>query len=274
MTTAIEYWRNRVKTNKEQSSRVQRQASWTPNDFWEPLESHLKADPYRTDDPVLNRLNLVVTSNTSVLDVGGGAGKFALPLALRAKHVTVTEPSKGLANAIRRSAEEAGIKNISVINDSWEDAIVETADVVLCAHVVHEVVEVETFIRKLHSQARERVMLLESMESPMSLLSPLWKAVHGDDLELPPAIPDLLKVLWEMEIYPDQEMFDATSPETIESREAALHLLRQMLYVRPDTEQDRSLQTVMHQYLTQIPQGFGLKRSRLRRQALISWIPS
>ena len=55
--------------------------------------SNRPQDPFRTDDPVLNALYAALPSNATVLDVGGGAGRYALPLATRARHVTVVEPS-------------------------------------------------------------------------------------------------------------------------------------------------------------------------------------
>ncbi|MYA49655.1 MAG: hypothetical protein F4Y25_02765 [Chloroflexi bacterium] len=42
-------------------------------------------DPYRTDDAVLNGLYSILGTDADVLDVGGGAGRYALPLAARAR---------------------------------------------------------------------------------------------------------------------------------------------------------------------------------------------
>ena len=51
-------------------------------------------DPFRTDDPVVNALFAMLSEDTEVLDVGGGSGRLAMPLATRAKQVTVVEPSE------------------------------------------------------------------------------------------------------------------------------------------------------------------------------------
>ena len=69
--SAIESWKNRVKTHHDQSIGAQRASSWLSGDFWRPIASYFRSDPYRTDDPVLDRLVREVASNKSVLDVGG-----------------------------------------------------------------------------------------------------------------------------------------------------------------------------------------------------------
>ena len=274
MASAIEYWKNRVETHHDQSLRTQAESSWSSDDMWRPILGLFKADPRRTDDPVLNRLCQMVTSATTILDVGGGAGRFALPLALRCRHLTVVEPSESMVEELREGAKEAGIKNLSVVQGLWEESQVDPADKVLCAHVVYGVAEIEPFIRKLQSHARERVVLLAFMECPISRLSPFWKPVHGEErLDLPGA-PELLNALWEMDIYPDLEMFEETSPEAVESREAAVELLRQFLYVKPDTEKDRRLQAALGELLVETPDGFTVRESRPRRQALIGWSPA
>ena len=65
-------------------------------------------DPYRTDDAVLNALYAVLGKDADVLDVGGGAGRYALPLATRSRHVTVVEPSEDSVDLLKERAAEAG----------------------------------------------------------------------------------------------------------------------------------------------------------------------
>ena len=84
-----------------------------------------------------------------------------------------------------------------------------------------------------------------------------------------PGVPELLNALWEMDIYPDLEMFEEEA-----SLKAAVELLRQFLYVKPDTEKDRRLQAAVGELLVETPDGFTVRGSRRRRQALIGWSPA
>ncbi len=88
-----------------------------------------------------------------------------------------------------------------------------------------------------------------------------------------PGMPELLSALWELDIHPDLEMFEPTRRDAAPNRETALQILRQFLYVLPDTEKDQRLRAIMDQLVVETPHGFDLKEAGLRRQGLISWRP-
>ena len=88
-----------------------------------------------------------------------------------------------------------------------------------------------------------------------------------------PALPELLRALWEIEIFPDVEMLAAGSPQVFDNHEAAIDQLRRRLYVVPDTEQDLRLDAAARELLTETPDGLVVRGARPRRQALVLWRP-
>ncbi len=273
MTTAADRWTESVEAHQDQSKKIQIESDWPQGDLADTLLPRLKDDPRRTGDMVLDRLDLEVGSNTSVLDVGGGAGKYALPLALRSRSVKVVEPSTAMGEVLEAEAKRARIENISVVKGLWEDVEVEPAQVVLCASVVYGITDLKPFILKLESHATDRVLILACMEPSQSIFSSVWEAVHEEGRNNLPGISELLSALWELEIYPDVEMFEPTAGETVPNRETALQYLRQMLYVQPDTEKDQRLQALMDDLVVQTPDGLTIQGARPKRQVLISWRP-
>lgn len=271
MSSAIIDWNQQVAAHHEQSQTIQRQSAWEATDFWEPFEAHFKADPHRAQDPVLDRLRIGLSSQQAVLDVGGGAGRFALPLTLTSEHVTVVEPSASMVQWLRDDARNFGLSNLSVIQQPWEEAAVEPHDMGFCAYVLHGVAEIKQFVDKLIDHAKRGVVILEHMAAPDSMVNPVWRAVHGEERKGTPGVPELLKVLWEMEIYPEVQMFEGTRPTTVETREQGLQLLRHLLYVEPGTEQDRSLHAAMDQWMVESPGGLTIRGAGPGRQALMSW---
>jgi SAM-dependent methyltransferase len=273
MTSAIEYWKNQIESHHAQSEKLQAETSWSSGDFWRPFSQFFRQDPRRTDDLVLDRLYPRIGPDSTVLDVGGGAGRMALPLALRCRHVTVVEPSDSMVEQLEEVAKESGITNVSVVRSTWEDAKVEPADIVLCAHVLYGVADAASFIRKLEAHAREQVIILAFMQAPISRFSVFWKPVHGEERIDMPGLDKLLPLLWEMDIYPDAEMFAPDIRSGFKNREEALEQLRQRIYVKPGTEQDTRLKQAMNELLIDSPNGLSIKGIKPTRQGLLSWKP-
>jgi 16S rRNA G527 N7-methylase RsmG len=96
--------------------------------LWESCSPFCKTDPHRTDDVEFERLTQGVNPTTTLLDVGAGAGRFALPLALRCKHVTAVEPPPSMGETLRHLAAEAGIANVTLVASPWDEAEVEPTD--------------------------------------------------------------------------------------------------------------------------------------------------
>ena len=152
--SAIAAWKQRVAAHHVQSHTIRSALGVAGQDRWEPFSPFFKADPRRTDDSEVNRLAQEMTPATTLLDVGGGAGRFALPLALRCNHVTVVEPSPSMGETLRHLAAETGIANVTIVASPWEQAEVEPADVVLSAHVIYSIEDIGPFVMKLAAHAR------------------------------------------------------------------------------------------------------------------------
>src|SRR5215212_9321487 len=69
----------------------------------------------RPREPVTPNVAIIaeyIPSDAVLVDVGGGAGRISLPLALRCERVVNVEPSATMAAAFQRNAEAAGIANV------------------------------------------------------------------------------------------------------------------------------------------------------------------
>ena len=272
--SAREAWRQRVAVYREQSHKVRSALGVAGPDRWEPFSSFFKADPRRTDDGEVNRLAQEVTPATTLLDVGAGAGRFALPLALRCKQVTAVEPSPSMGATLRHLAAEAGIENVTLVASPWEEAEVEPADVVLSAHVIYALEDIGAFVMKLAAHARQQVFMPTFMRPPRARYAPFWRLVHGEDRRELPGAAELMQVLWELGIYPNLEMYAPIPFRPFKDWQQALDTLRSRLFVTPDTEPDVRLQQAMRDLLSPTPTGYVIKGILPGRLALISWRPA
>ena len=259
MGAAADAWKQQVESHHAQSIRVR--GDRPEGDMWSALADNFRDDPRRTNDPIVNLTNQWLTPQTTVIDVGGGAGRYALPFALACKHVTVVDASPSMLKALEESASEASIENVSGVEVSWEDAEVEPHDVAFCANVVYGVTDIEPFLRKLDGVARELVAVVVYMEAPLSGLSQLWEAVYQEERIDLPALPELLPVLWEMGIYPNVAMMPPRPPRRVKTMEAALTFTRHMLRVDEGSEKDGRLVEAAGRLADVTPDGVTLRRA-------------
>jgi 2-polyprenyl-3-methyl-5-hydroxy-6-metoxy-1,4-benzoquinol methylase len=272
MKSATTAWTERIEAHHEQTHRA-RGDQPEHADMWSTLADNFRADPRRTDDPVVNFLLPFTGPDKTVLDVGGGAGRYALPLALRSSHVTVVEPSPSMTSALTDAANAAVIENVTAVPATWEDAEVEPADVVLCANVVYGVADIGPFVQQLNDHARDLVAIIAYMDAPSSMMSPLWEAVHGEERINLPAAPELLLVLWELGIFPNLQVLPPGAPRAAPSMEIAIQFARVFLYVQTGTEADGRLMKAAEELAVETPDGITLRQAQTRPQAVLWWRP-
>jgi hypothetical protein len=83
-----------------------------PGDLFAGLPSDhplIKADPRRPLDPNLEIIASYIQPDDVIVDVGGGAGRISLPLALRCREVINVEPSIAMDAGFTANASQAGI---------------------------------------------------------------------------------------------------------------------------------------------------------------------
>ena len=159
MNSSAKKWLAMVQAEHAQTERLRDQPN-PHDDHWHGMTVSFRADPHRTDDPLLDRLALHVQPHHTLIDVGSGPGRLALPLALRCRHLTAVEPSPAMAQAFLEEAGNHNIQNVSLVESTWEDAQTQPADLVLCSHVLYTARHIDRFIEKLTAHAQERVLVI------------------------------------------------------------------------------------------------------------------
>ena len=267
---AVDRWHSQVRRHHSQS--IAAQQNFDPNqDFWEGMAQNFKYAPFRKVDPVIDRLEQEFAECRTLVDIGGGAGRLALPLSLSRAAVTVVDSSKSMLLELQDSCEEAKIENVSSVFGLWEDAVIDIHEGALCSHVTYGIENIGKFLENVNQYASKRVVIIAFMKSPQAHLESLWREVHEEERVHLPGVPELMDVLWQLGIAPELNIIEHLGPHIYGSEKDAISDLRRRLYVNQGTRKDEILRRVLKSDLKPTEQGMELANSDGRISCLISW---
>jgi hypothetical protein len=171
----------------------------------------------------------------TLIDVGAGAGRHALPVADHLEWVTAVEPSEGMR------AQIPPRHNMTVVASTWEDATVTPADLVICCHVMYGVQDPVPFIRKMEGSARERVFIM-LREVPLAHPAMVIRERMLGGVEVrTPRFSDLFMLLMQVGIAPDVDFIRYPVVQRYAQFEEALADCRALFGAGWDEEKARTI---------------------------------
>jgi SAM-dependent methyltransferase len=268
-------WAARVRANREQAERLRE--TQPGGDFYAPVSALFVADPHRTDEPALAHLRAMADPDETWLDIGAGAGRYALPLALGAKAVIAVEPSAGMRGALRSGLAEHGIGNVRIVAGAWPDSLgqlgrLPAADVSLIAHVGYDIEDIGPFLDAMEAATRRRCVAVLTDRSPASVSDPFWPLVHGEERVALPALPELLEVLHARGRGTEVIRVERP-PRTFESVDALAAFLRRQLFIAEGSERDLRFRAVLPERIAQRDGAWTLLDPPAGSIGIVTWGP-
>jgi hypothetical protein len=233
------------------------------------------ADPRRTGEPALDALLGIAAPDEVWLDIGAGAGRYALPLALRVREVVAVEPSGGMRRALRTGMDEHGIGNVRVVPGTWPDALDElgdlpAVDVALIAHVAYDIERIGPFLDAMEVATRRRCIAVLTDRSPASVADPFWPLVHGEERVALPALPELVELLRARGQDPEVDIVER-SPRTFDSVAALTAFLRRQLFIAEDGEKDVHFRAILPDHIVRRDGGWTLAERPTGTLGIVTW---
>ena len=262
-------WAGCVRANREQVDRL-REVPDGP-DFYGPISSLFRADPTRTDDEVLDRLALEARPDETWLDVGAGAGRFALPIARRVQGVVAIDPSERMLAALGEIAAEHGIGNVRAVLARWPMPDPPPADVALIAHVGYDVEAIGPFVATLEQAARRRCLAVLMERQPASTIDPFWPLVHGEPRVPLPALPQFLELLAARGARPEVTYLPRPAAR-YGTFDEVLAFARRQTWVAEGGEKDQRLVAALQERAVESADGWTLPAVEMRI-GVVSWAP-
>jgi CTP:molybdopterin cytidylyltransferase MocA/SAM-dependent methyltransferase len=270
-------WARRVRMNREQVDRFREVPDGT--DFYAPVQGLFRADPTRTDDPTLDHLLELLRPGETWLDVGAGAGRYALPIARALDDsggsVVALDPSSSMLESLREIAEDYDIENVRTVHARWPPANASDfeADVSLIAHVGYDIEAIGPFLDALEMATRRLCVAVLMERQPSSIADALWPPVHGEERVPLPALPEFLALLEARGRQPSVTMLEREA-RRFASREELAGFLRRQLWTQPGTAKDKRFEDALNDLLDETPEGFGLVGQRPLPVGIVTWAPS
>ena len=272
-------WADRVRGNREQVDRFRE----TPDgpDFYASVSSIFRDDPERTGDPVLDALRAHARPGDTWLDIGAGAGRYALPLAKTIREVVALDPSSGMLSALQASMAEHGIDNVRVVEGRWPAALgdggplanLDTVDVALIAHVGYDVEAIGPFLEAMERAATRECLAVLMERSPALIAEPFWPPLHGEARIALPGLPAFVDLLRTRGREPEVTMLES-SRRTWASRDEIEPYVRRQTWVAPGTAKDRRMQELIDEWLVTNDDGsVELSVAEPLRVGLVAWRP-
>ena len=267
----MERWRHIVEERRRQTDAAYARLGRTTADYWARRARGFAAFSREArPDPFLEKVLAYVDGRSTVLDVGAGAGRHSVPLARVVRRVFAVELSPAMASHLREWAQEGGLGNIEVIEGAWPDVDAPTCDVVICAHVLYPVAEIEPFLRKLHGSARRRCFLwLHAEQIALDSLG-FWERFYGEPRARQPTFRDLLPVLWQMGLWPNLEMSEVPESWSWGSMDEAARAFREHLAIPEDEATEARLRQELAAVLVEREGRLCLPKTTYR-SAIVWW---
>jgi SAM-dependent methyltransferase len=276
--TVEAWWGARVRANREQVDVVREVPDGS--DFYAPVNSLFRADPTRTDDPLLDALLDLVQPGDTWIDVGAGAGRFALPIARALDEsggeVIALDASPSMLEGLREIAEDYAIENVRTIEARWppENGASRglVADVALIAHVGYDIEAIGPFLDAFEASA-DRICVAVLMERvPASAADPFWPPVHGMERVALPALPDALELLEARGRRPTVVRI-ALEPRRFESREVLAGFVRRQLWIDPSGEKEARFQAALDDIALEDGGGWTIRGRGETTVGVVTWTP-
>lgn len=94
---------------------------------WDARANHFYRSQQRGRSELVEKVTAILQergllSGADLLDIGGGSGRYAVPFAAHAEHVTITDISANMLELARHNAQEAGMTNLTYAKLEWTGA--------------------------------------------------------------------------------------------------------------------------------------------------------
>jgi SAM-dependent methyltransferase len=228
---ALERWAALVRARRVQMEAQLAALGGGPSDWWgaaaprfaRDITNQGAAPPWGLRQ-IADRLD----RSDTLIDIGGGAGRYAVPISRVARHVTLVEPSPAMAEQARQAFAAAGRDNYTLVEREWPltgRRRPDPATAVLMANMLSPFEDIEAFLTPAITLAERWLFIVHGgINDAAGMIGDVIEEFHGERRVRQPGLADLIPALHDLEVYPDVEMsarrFDRSYADLDEATQA------------------------------------------------------
>jgi ubiquinone/menaquinone biosynthesis C-methylase UbiE len=206
-----EVWKAKMALHIESNDNMDCAQYWNKKGFAESCWNNALSNEQQRIRKIIDEI--IITPKSRILDIGGGPGVLAFPLAKKVAHITVVEPSEEMASFLNNKIKETGITNISCVRKRWEDLDIKSDidspfDIIIASYSLG-MLDIEKSIRKMDEVCKKYIYLYWFAGEPswekQSLLA--WKMLYNKTYHPMPKCNILFNILYQMGKYPNISVY-------------------------------------------------------------------
>lgn len=208
-----------------------------------------------------------------VLDVGGGAGLYAIPFASYAKSVTITDISSNMLSYAQENASDAGLSNLEYVKLDWDGANPkelgwENRFDLVFASMCPAIRDGES-IEKMMVASKNWCCVSRSITKKDSLSERIENRLNYSEPFDPhnnrKIIKDIFNYLWEKGYEPEVDYFEETIEKLYTVDEATERYGKHFKKIAQEQNED------LREIISVMAENNCLKVIKYKKLALVSW---
>ena len=213
-------WLEQIEASHAQMKRLADEVQHGTEEFLAARLPSLRAGASPSEE--LDYLRSLARPEDVWMELGAAAGRLAVPLAPCVKTFVALDPSPKMREALRETAERAGVSNLEQVDASWPDAAesLPAADVTLAANMFYAMERPLPFVDAMERRAR-RLCVITAADRPGRSPDPdVWREVMGEPHLSDPGAVEMQVLLLATGRRPDVRCFAAPPPRALPPEQA------------------------------------------------------
>lgn len=232
------------------------------SDFWVKLAPHYTEEyNLNHDTPLIaQRLQQLLGSGHSILEIGCGSGNFTALMARYSKSILGLDFSPAMLTVLQQRLLAEGISNVQTHTGKWEDFTTDAAfDYIVSVNSLYRIRDMAAALRKMHAYSRRGFVIVRTIQRPFFYR--LYRDCSLDcaeclDYQLLPLL------LWQQGIQADVEFLHYTKDRSFKDLETVVQEIRNDLGSEVFTSQRDKLLFALEQQAAPVPDGYTVSQPR------------